>query len=705
MREVSLKRKDGDYDTYTAFDCYDFPYSLLKTKLVKKKYTETYYLEGFATYDIETTTIENTDRPFGFMYHWQMCIMGYLCYGRTWDELHYLMDNLIRVLDISKKRRLVIYSHQLGMEYQFTVNFMLNWYGGFSIFAAHKREPIKWVMNNGLEFRCSYILSNMSLDKATNKERGVIHVKSTGDLDYKVLRTPETFLNDTEFGYCMNDVMSLYEYVYNKMLNENDDISTIPLTSTGYIRRDLKKVCKSMPYYYKDVFMKCRMYGDVYILAKEALRGGNAHASIIRVGEELDNVWYGDARSMYPFTTMLKRFPISAFQYYGEIENYEEFKELLQKYCCMFRVTLENLILKEGQPVPYIDTAHARGMPKHADKDYLYDNGRVLKAKYLDLTLTEIDWKIICQQYDFDPVFHVRDFYIADRGFLPKPIRDKILSYYQEKCKLEFDLEHEKDDKKKEKIFYYYQKAKDRLNSITGMMLTDPVRATISVDHTKGDQLHGWWNDVKPDIDNALDEYYRNPNSYLNYMWGVYITALGREHLQRILNITKASTIYCDTDSDFAIVDDEMLEKINQLNERIKEIDEKYHAYVDYNEKRYYMGVFEKKSANLLLKFKTLGAKKYAYVDEKGLNLTLSGVSKAKGAAELGSIDNFELGFTFYDAASEKTIYNDTMNIEKMVIDGCEIEVGSNIAIVDGYHTIGMTGEYIGVVRLYGGKI
>ena len=709
MREVGLKRKDGTLDTYTAYTAHDFPYELLKKdEVLKKKKAEYVIDKTYATYDIETSNVYSKYGTYAFMYHWQMCVGGYLAYGRDWTSLHLFLDTLIATLGINKKHRMIIYSHNLGMEYQFSVNFLREWYGGFNIFATHKREPIRVLMNNGLEFRCSYALSNMNLEIATKNEFGVIHPKAAGDLDYNKFRTPETELDDVEFGYCMLDVLSLYEYIWFKMQNEGDTLATIPLTSTSYIRRDIRKeIRKQMWFYYQDVFLKQKLYTNVYILLREACRGGNALPSIYKVNQ----VWYDvlpvDGQSQYPFVCFLNRFPTSAFERYGEIDSIEELEELISKYCCLFRVSFFNVKLKKGQPVPYIATTQCRGIPKNYSEKYLYDNGRILEAEVVDITVTDVDWKLINQQYDYDYA-RVRDVYIADRGYLPKPIRDKILQYFGEKCKLKYDLERETDEDKKEELEYLYRKAKDRLNSIPGMMLTDPVRPDVTLDFKEGDAYKGWWKVDKPeteiDKDEALSDFYGNRNNFLNYSWGVYVTALGREHLQRILNITGVNTIYCDTDSDFCIATPEILDKIDKLNEQITKLDKQTGAYFDYNEERYYMGIYEQKSGSLLKKFKTLGSKKYCYEDEEGLHLTCSGVYKKTGAKELGSIDNFYLGYTFYESAPQQIIYNDTPDIRTEIFEGVEVQIGSNLAIIDGTYKLGSTNEFIGVHQMFGGE-
>ena len=106
------------------------------------------------------------------------------------------------------------------------------------------------------------------------------------------------------------------------------------------------------------------------------------------------------------------------------------------------------------------------------------------------------------------------------------------------------------------------------------------------------------------------------------------------------------------------------------------------------------MGVYEHENKEPIAEFKTLGAKKYAYVDAKGLHCTISGVSKKLGAEELKSIDNFRIGFVFRDAGGMELYYNDNVGIHQETVNGCTFTTASNVAMIDGTYTIGITEEY-----------
>ena len=109
--------------------------------------------------------------------------------------------------------------------------------------------------------------------------------------------------------------------------------------------------------------------------------------------------------------------------------------------------------------------------------------------------------------------------------------------------------------------------------------------------------------------------------------------------------------------------------------------------------------------------FKTLGAKKYAYIDQKNeLNITIAGVPKKIGASLLGSIDNFKEGFIFSvsdsadnelrQAWKKQLTYNDDMNLT-YTIDGHKLNIKSNVAILRTTYELDLTDDYKSIIEKY----
>ena len=83
----------------------------------------------------------------------------------------------------------------------------------------------------------------MSLDAFTHK-MGVPDAK-LHDFDYSIVRYPWTALTPEELDYCINDVKGLVQALKKEMTMDGDTLYTIPLTSTGYVRRDCKKAMEN----------------------------------------------------------------------------------------------------------------------------------------------------------------------------------------------------------------------------------------------------------------------------------------------------------------------------------------------------------------------------------------------------------------------------------------------------------------------------
>lgn len=690
MRTAFIKNASGKADRVAALEVSEFPFFQVPelTRKAKNKKNIT-YLKTFATFDIETTTVQLDEEkaPEGFMYHWQMCIGGVVVYGRRWEEWLDLMHELSEWLDLNEERRMVIYVHNLAYEFQFIRDFLKDDLGGFEVFATSSRTPIYVMCGAGFEFRCSYKLTNMNLQKACENELGVNHPKAAGDLDYKKVRTAETSLNKTEFGYCVSDVVSLYELIEQRMINEGDTLDSIPLTSTGYVRRECRNACRKDRRYRDKVFLKQKMSTDVYTMLKEAGRGGNTHANRFMSGR----LWYDvdsyDVVSSYPFQMLCRKMPASKLSYYGDVENTRELSDLLKDNACLFRVVLEDVKIKRGVTMPYIPTAKLLGHGVGR-----YDNGRVLECAWLAMTVTDIDWKIIASQYDYSRI-SISDFHIAKYDYMPEPIRQQVLSYFRRKSELKFDIKNAATPEEAANYKYLYDKQKDRLNGIFGMSYTDPVRDSITINGAED------WEITRPPLDESLEKFYKSRNNFLVYAHGVWITARAREHLQALLDMTGDNTIYCDTDSSKAIINDEIRAKIENANDNIRKECEQLGAYVDVEGERFHLGIYERETEKPYKNFKTLGAKKYAYTDDKGFHITISGVQKKLGAAEMKSIDNFVPGFIFREAGGKTLYYNDCEK-HYITVNGCKMLTASNIGMVESTYELGLTAEYAELISL-----
>lgn len=635
------------------------------------KLLTTDYIKGYvsypATFDIETTTLKG-ENPTAFMYIWQFCIKGVVFFGRTWKEFLDFIDKVSELLKLDDKHKLVIYVHNLSFEFEFIRKFIeFN-----NIFATAPHKVLK-TSTDKLEFRCSYYLSNMSLLKFIENTPNAIHLKSKDDLDYKKIRTPQTKLTPKELGYCFNDVKGLEEAILN--LLQKDTLKSIPLTSTGYVRRDCRLAMRKNKKNRK-MFLSTRLTYEQFVLCEECFRGGNTASSRFYCNELLKNVGSYDLSSSYPYQMMAKEYPMGAFIKYT-ISNESELEHLNSAYCTIGRYCFTNVRVKKNVPIPYIPVS------KITTNNCTSFNGRVLKADYVNISLTNIDYEIIKSQYDFDELY-VKDFYIARKGELPKELKAVIMEFYEKKTTLKGIID----------FIYEYFVSKGKLNSIYGMTVTNPCKGETVLDEETGE-----WSTDDTNKAELLDKFYKSWNSFLPYQWGIFVTANARKQLQDGIDKVGLDVVYCDTDS---------IKYVNDHDKDFKELNDTINKsfYATRNGVDYPMGVWDSENQKGKYyeynQFKTLGAKKYAFTKQGKLGITVAGLAKKEGAKELakkGGIKKFENGAVFVNSGRSSVYFNND-EIHTIIVEGVEIETASNIAIVDTTYTLGITDTMLDIIEL-----
>lgn len=659
-----------------AYKWNEFPFEILKKDIVKSGKHKMYQRKPM-TFDIETSKIpkDNEGHYEAFMYVWQVCIEGNVVFGRRWEELQEFMQKVLDAYKLSEGERVVVYVHNLSFEFQFIQDF----FHFTDVFAMASRS-ILTARTDHLEFRCSYKLSNMSLAKFIENTPNTLHYKGVDDLDYDTVRTPDTQLTEVELGYCFNDVKGLYECVME--LLKEDNIATIPLTSTGYVRRDCRHAMNKNKNNRK-MFLRSRLTLLQYKLLRECFRGGNTAGDRYLTNLILKNVGSYDISSSYPFQMIAREYPLGKWNY-GVIPDIRTLEEYNRKYCTIARYTFKNIRLRDEKPIPYIPQSKCLALGNDRE---IY-NGRILHADCLTLSMTNIDFDIVKEQYVYDKIA-VEEFHYSRKGLLPKELRDTIMYYFEKKSKLKGDEEH----------YYEYMKSKNKLNSIYGMTVTNILNTEI--EYHDGEYTEKKMSEEE--MQEALDKYYKNHRSFLNYSWGVFVTAYARRELEDGLNIAGLDTIYCDTDSVKYIGDYD--KEFAAYNERLnKECEEKgIKNYTEVNGKRYYTGIFDKEKG--YDEFITLGAKKYAFIQNGKLGITVSGLSKKKGAEELkqkGGLRRFQRNEVFYNSGRTIAQYN-SADVHEITVDGCTFSTASNLAIVDTTYTLGITDTMLDIIeRLQG---
>lgn len=677
MRNIVTETVNGP-EVVSVYEINELPLlgMLLESKDSKKR--DVTYIELISTFDIETTaiykrnedfTISNEIRPYAFMYHWQFSIGKdgeYVVFGRTWEEFQKLLKTLERGLDLRYDRRLVIWVHNLSYEWAFMRQF-IDYADGFFL---EERQPLKIVTKGGIEFRCSYKLSNMSLQKFCENEENVRFYKLSGDsFDYNKIRYPNTWLTPEEESYCYNDVRGLAECIRSRLKTET--LAKIPMTSTGYVRRDMRNAFRTNSKN-RDQFIANALTPELYTICRKAFRGGDTHANIYYSDCVLKRVQSFDIASSYPFEILTGLYPVTRFCKMP----YKKYRKLKDKssYAFIGYFRFENIRYIGECNIPYIAFAKCEKI----SKDKVIDNGRILKADFIECWLTDIDFNIINNEYLIDSI-KVSDLHVARYGELPREVKEVCLDYYRKKTTL-------KGVEGKE---YEYGKSKNKLNATYGCMVMRIDREMI-----RYNPLIDEYVPESKSLEALISTYYSSRNNFLSYQWGVWITANARKSLREGLNMVGRDVIYCDTDSVKCLNDHRAdFDKLNAA--RIAKAIEHDAFAKDVEGNTRYAGVWEYEGT--YEKFSTLGAKKYVYQKDGKISSTIAGVSKKAGKAffKKYGFDGFKIGNVIRESGHLTAFYNDVDIYTIKAPDGLEFTSASNVALVDNTYTIGVTNEYL----------
>lgn len=563
------------------------------------------------------------------MYVWQFGINGYCIMGRTWDEFTFMMKQVIQLLNLGEKRKLVVYVHNLSYEFQF-IRSLFEWDNVFSI---DLRKPIYARTKDGIEFRCSYLLSGYSLAKLSEQLHTYKTSKMVGDLDYSLMRHTGTPLTQKEICYCINDIKVVMCYI-EELIERYGGITRLPVTKTGFVRKYCRSVClrhtdeetgkKKPNWKYIDIIQNLRITGiDEFNMLQRAFAGGFTHANAKYTGEVIENVDSYDFTSSYPYVMVSEKFPMSTGVKIS-VKSWKQFDFLTSKYCCVFDIEFTNIFATSENENPI--SASKCIIKENA----VVNNGRVVCASRLVLSLTEIDYKVFSQFYRWESA-RIGDMWCYRKDYLPTEFVTAILDLYEKKTCL-------KGVKGKE---VEYLNSKEMLNSCYGMCVTNPLRDEITY-------IENAW-----DVENLsqvkqgemLQKYNDSKNRFLFYPWGIYVTAYARRNLFTGISECGDDYIYSDTDS-----------------VKIKNGDDHKAYFKAYNDLvgtklryacKHHSIPFEKiepktiKGINKPLgvwdyegrykRFKTLGAKRYMVEEENALcvnginynySLTCSGVNK-----------------------------------------------------------------------------
>ena len=629
----------------------------------RNKYDNTIF-----TFDIETTsyfildgkqhkTIEYLDLSkeeqdkcifMSTMYIWMFSVDDVVYYGRTWKEFRLFLDRLFYFGTEIKK---YVYVHNLSYEFEF----LRNEFNFKSVFSRKSRKVMKCELEDyNLEFRCSYFLTNLKLERLPEIYKLPIK-KLVGNLNYSLIRHSSTKLTEKELAYCENDCLVVYEYIKLE-LKKYEVIKKIPLTSTGHVRKELKELIdKNYRYKYK-VQKSINTDGHIYNLLSKAFAGGYTHANWIKANEIIKNVTSFDFTSSYPFVMLTEKYPCSIFRK-CKLKTYEELDE---KFCYIVKLKAKNIKCK-----------YYNNFISQSKCEYIvngrYDNGRIMKADEIEIILTDVDLKLIFETYEIES-YEFEEIYWAYKNYLPSEFLKFVLDKYEKKTQY-------KNVEGKE-IEYAIEKS--LFNALYGLSVTNNIRDNVIFDNINWSEVPLTNEEIIKLLEKQKDE------GFMSYSWGVFITAYARRNLIENLIKLDDKVLYADTDSlkledgfDISVIENynkKVEEKIKNVCKDLELPIEKFKPK-DSKGKEHCLGLFECESKSgckyTYDEFITQGAKKYAYVDseDKKIHITVSGVPK-NGAKGLKSLKDFKDDFVFeYKYTNKNIIYYNDDQVEFLLTD------------------------------------
>ena len=559
--------------------------------------------------------------PLSLPYIWQFSCDGVVYYGRELRDFEEVLKDLPTDVNI------IIWVHNLSYEFHFLSNF-LEW---DDVFARSPHKPIKATPKKykNIEFRCTYMLTRLSLD-AWGKQLGV-H-KATGYLDYEKIRTPLTPLTEDEMYYSEQDCL-VVEAGIKEYIKKYHRQSDIPLTQTGTVRKVVKDKLLSNREYSKFIKKLVPKASDEYRRLQNIFAGGYTHANRIHSGVvQRGLIEHYDFASSYPTVMISEKYPMTKWIYTATHELPSD--DMFEDYAYIMLLKFRRI--NSTSYNTYIQRSKAIVLKGK------FDNGRVLEAEELELWCTEQDFITIRNNYEWDSI-EVEKLYRSKKDYLPKELIEYTLELYENKTTL-------KDVAGMEDI---YLQSKQYINSLFGMMVTAIIQSEIVFNNDE------WRTEIltKEDVNNKLKElsdYKKHDSKYfLNYSWGCWVTAYARRNLWKCIEYCDRDVIYCDTDSIFVKGHYDFTWYNNEITNKLKKTCDELN--IDFNRTRPKtpkgkskpLGVFDKEDD--CSEFITLGAKRYVErrTSDNKLHLTVSGINKEAVELLNDNIENFRDGFNF----------------------------------------------------------
>lgn len=546
------------------------------------------YLIIGSGYDIETSVIETEKYTASFCYHWQFSLDEYTIGGRTLDSMKEFFEYLLST--IKNDQYLLCLDANLGYEFQFNKR---HWFdlGMSNLFAKEKRNPLKIDVGNKIEFR--EVLGLFGNNLAQIAENYCTIKKLKGDLDFSKVRLPHTPLTNKEKGYCENDVQilsQLGQYIFKNFFGKNP---SLPMTKTGIIRAKVKRKLGTRLKFEKERVQANLPDETTYnIMRRYLFKGGICGTNAMKMGYVLNNVVCADYTSDYPACMNHYRFPDGRLE---EIDPMEFMEHPNIPYIAI--ITFRKLRSKTSHSL--LSTHKALDFKFDANR-FTVDNNRIYKADEITFIVNDVEFKSICQAYEFD--IETTEILRAWRMERYRKLPRHLLEVLNEEYLTKQELKSKGLDDTLE-----YKDSKAVVNGTFGMTCTAIFMEDLEFDGCEIEPKKNEDGSVyKKPFDKAIESVFLNP------FWGFWITSYARALLIDIITRFPKCIVQYDTDSIYYEKDHPdapALEKfIAEYNEEIYKMNDTI-----FNGNPHYRDLGAWDVQKPFRRFKGLGSKRYIY--------------------------------------------------------------------------------------------
>lgn len=361
-------------------------------------------------------------------------------------------------------------------------------------------------------------------------------------------------------------------------LKYQGNVSLLPLTRTARVNHlfylEERKMSNKAKCNLAAMIMKknplTSEYGREFVLQYlfKAFFGGAVFFENGIPDKAFSDVWSVDASSAYVSRMVLSRYPIGKFEELPNPKSYTDlFENPYKRYGLLITFSAKDVeVLPDGLPfLPSQVRNHWVDSEDPMTEAERCQDVRIKKLRYMKMTLTDIDFKLFLENYDFKGIC-IENVIGSKYGYLPDYVINVIVRLYSNKA----DAKQKKNELEElglltPQLEIEYNRIKSELARLYGIFTKRPVMEKYAFDPEKKEPY-------------VSDHNYISPTAKFQpvlYQWGVWTTALVRKEIsdlrKQLLNAPKDRKIkVLSGDTDNINFIGEATDIISHYNENVK---------------------------------------------------------------------------------------------------------------------------------------